>query len=142
MISTDLARSLRAAGLPWEPASGDRFTILQPELAEEVFVLSDMTVEVHRFPTGPVIGFNGTTEWALDSVSQEEALWLPHEHQLRERLGVSFLRLERTPSGADSPRWRVVAWVDGAEEAFEDDDVEEAYGRALLQLAAVHELSA
>lgn len=41
----------------------------------DVFVLSDMTIEVHQFPAGPVIGFNRTMEWALDSVEQSEAPW-------------------------------------------------------------------
>ncbi|MCW2492902.1 MAG: hypothetical protein JWN47_2266, partial [Frankiales bacterium] len=66
MISVDLACRLRDTGLKWKPASGDRFVVTQSEMAGDVFVLSDMTVEVHDLPQGPVIGFNGTTEWALD----------------------------------------------------------------------------
>lgn len=62
---------------------------------DEVFVLSDMTIEVHEYPTGRQIGFNGTTEWALDSVEQGEALWLPAEDQLRARLGDRFAGLLR-----------------------------------------------
>ena len=54
---------------------------------DDVFVLSDMTVEVHDLPSGRVIGFNGTTEWALDEVAQRDALWIPREDQLRELLG-------------------------------------------------------
>ena len=46
-----------------------------------------------------MIGFNGTTEWALDSLDQDDALWLPAEDQLRDRLGAAFRRLERTPDG-------------------------------------------
>ena len=53
---------------------------------DEVFVLSDMTVEVHQLEHGQVIGFNGTTEWALDSVEDRDAVWLPRESQLRELL--------------------------------------------------------
>jgi hypothetical protein len=41
--------------------------VLQPELLGQPFVLSDMTVDLHEFPGGSVVGFNGTTEWALDS---------------------------------------------------------------------------
>ena len=76
---------------------------------DEVFVLSaSMTVEVQHFPTGPVIGFNGTTEWALDSLDQDDALWLPAEDQLRDLLGWAFRRLEQVPGGftavvADGP---------------------------------------
>ena len=86
MIALDLALALRDAGLRWSPQRGDRFVLPHREMDEDVFVLSDMTVEVHEFPNGRVIGFNGVTEWALDSVEQHEALWLPAEHQLRELL--------------------------------------------------------
>ena len=99
MITVTLARALRDAGLVWEPASGDRFVVPDRDMDEQVFVLSDMTVEVQHFSSGPVIGFNGTTEWALDSLDQDDALWLPAEDQLRDRLGAAFRRLERTPDG-------------------------------------------
>jgi len=68
MISLELARRLRDNGVQWRPASGDRFVVADRDMDNDVFVLSDMTVEVHRFPYGEVIGFNGTTEWALDSI--------------------------------------------------------------------------
>ena len=95
MISVPLARALRDAGLVWVPAAGDRFVVADRGMDDQVFVLSDMTVEVRSFPTGPVIAFNGTTEWALDSLDQDDALWLPAEDQLRDWLGPSFRRLER-----------------------------------------------
>jgi hypothetical protein len=99
VISVDLARALRDAGLSWTPRRGDRFIVLDKDMDEEVFVLSDMTIELHEYPGGPVFGFNGTTEWALDSLEQSEALWLPGEHQLRDELGVAFDKLERTEDG-------------------------------------------
>lgn len=99
VLSVDLALALRDAGLSWTPAAGDRFVLPHRGMDDEVFVISDMTVEVHRFPTGPVIGFNGVTEWALDSIQQEEALWLPAEDQLRDLLGHRFARLEADPHG-------------------------------------------
>ena len=74
MLSVASARALREAGLQWTPARGDSFVIPDRDMDADVFVLSDMTVEVHQFPAGPVIGFNGTTEWALDSVEQSETL--------------------------------------------------------------------
>src|SRR6185312_6461527 len=83
MISTDLARELRAAGLVWHPRSGDRFQLDEPEFEADVFTVSDMTIESRTYPTGSILAFNGTTEWALDSVAQEDALWLPSEEQLR-----------------------------------------------------------
>lgn len=129
MLSLALALRLREAGLQWKPASGDRFVVTEAEMAGEVFVLSDMTVEVHRLPQGDVIGFNGTTEWALDSVDNSRALWLPRETQLRELLAGTFRSLERDADG-----WRVTIEVNGRQADFSDADAEEAYGRALLHL--------
>ena len=95
----------------------------------DVVVLSDMTVEVHRFPEGPVIGFNGTTEWALDSVEQSE-VWVPAEHQLRELLGDAFAGL--APTGGDG--YRVTLRVEGATSGHEGPDAAAACARALLRL--------
>ncbi len=141
MISHSLALSLRDAGLVWKPATGDRFVITQPEMAGEVFVLSDMTVEVQSLPQGDVIGFNGTTEWALDSVEDSHALWLPREGQLRELLGGTFTSLTRSgtagaPPGAPgaATTWTVRIELDGAALSFSADDVEDAYAQALFTL--------
>jgi len=94
-----------------------------------VFILSDMTVEAHHFPTGTELGFNGTTEWALDSVSIEDALWLPHEHQLRGLLGVAF---ESLAAGQDG--FTVTAVIDGEPRPFEANTAADAYARTLLAL--------
>ncbi|RJK96335.1 pilus assembly protein CpaE [Vallicoccus soli] len=126
MLPVTLAMRLRGAGLQWLPARGDRFVVLAPELEEEVFVLSDMVVEVHEFPTGPVLGFNGTTEWALDSVDTSRALWLPAEDQLRSMLGAEFAALER-----EGGRHRV-RLADGT--AVDAEGAAEAYGLALLHV--------
>lgn len=128
MVSIELARQLRDAGLCWSPRRGDRFVVADRSMDDEVFVLSDMTIEVHDFPTGPVIGFNGTTEWALDSLDKSDALWLPSEHQLRDLLGGAFLRLERAGQS-----YTVVVEVDGAHSIARGGDPAEAYGRALLE---------
>jgi hypothetical protein len=129
VLSIALARALHEAGLQWTPARGDSFVLPDREMDSDVFVLSDMTIEVHQFPDGPVIGFNGTTEWALDSVEQSEALWVPAEHQLRERLGEAFAGLAPTGNG-----YRVTLRVDGATSGFEGATPSEAYARALLHL--------
>lgn len=127
MISTQLARALRDSGLVWHPRAGDNFIIDRIEADEEVFTLSDMTVEAHEFTTGTVLGFNGTTEWALDSVALGDALWLPREDQLRELLGTTFRSLEVVPSG-----FRVLAVIEGQPSTFDARDVAQAYARALL----------
>ncbi|MFP5335441.1 MAG: pilus assembly protein CpaE [Actinomycetes bacterium] len=132
MLSLATARALRAAGLRWSPASGDRFVIADRDMDDEVFVLSDMTIEAHDFPTGRVLGFNGTTEWALDSVAVEQALWLPREDQLRRALGPSFLGLRPVPTGVEVGIRTPSAG--GGETWVAADDVEEAYARALLEL--------
>ena len=130
VISVELAKRLRAAGVRWDPAPGDRFVLPDRGMDDDVFVLSHMTIDVHEFPTGRVIGFNGTVEWALDSVEQEAALWLPTEAQLRELLGGAFVRLSRHADG-----YRVEVDVEGRRTAVAAEDPEEAYGRALLYLA-------
>jgi hypothetical protein len=131
VIPLELARRLRAAGLTWKPAPGDRFVIPDRDL-DDLFVLSHMTIEVHERPGGAIIGFNGTTEWALDDLDQDEALWLPREDQLRELLGTAFHRLERVGDG-----YRVLAAVHGRVAEFTAVGPEEAYGEALLRLLAV-----
>lgn len=131
MISLDLALLLRGAGLRWWPASGDRFAVIQPEMAGEVFTISEMTIEAHHYPTGTILGFNGTTEWALDSVAQEDAVWLPREDQLRELLGGTFRSLARSTDGT----YQVLVERPGhPEQVFTADSAEEAYADALLSL--------
>ncbi|MEV4537253.1 pilus assembly protein CpaE [Asanoa sp. NPDC049518] len=129
MLPVPLALRLRDAGLRWKPAPGDRFAIPDRDLDDEVFVLSDMVIAVHELPDGPVIGFNGTTEWAMDDLEQSEAIWLPREDQLRELLGGTFHMLEHTGGG-----WRVALEVGDRRLDFEADTAEEAYGAALLDL--------
>ena len=134
MISADLAVRLREAGLPWAPASGDRFLIPERDLDGQVFVISEMTIESQQLATGGIVRFNGTTEWALDSVAQSEVVWLPHEAQLRSLLGTSFVRLEQVDGRflveVRSPSYD--ARTAGAVERHEDSDAECAYARALL----------
>jgi hypothetical protein len=130
MITVELALRLRTAGLGWKPASGDRFVIPGREMDAEVFVVSELTIDVHQAPTGPLIRFNGTTEWALDSVPQEAVVWLPREGQLREALGARFRRLEPIGDGFAV----VIERRDGAEERHVDLDAERAYARALLSV--------
>ena len=126
MVTVELARALLSAGLLWSPAQGDRFCLPGRGMDDDVFWLSDFTVEVQELPRGRAVGFNGTTEWALDSVRLEDALWLPREDQLRAQLGDRLDRLERTGGG-----WSAVL-ADGS--AHEHADAECAYGLALLSV--------
>jgi hypothetical protein len=131
MISVGLARRLRDGGLRWEPAAGDRFVVIDRGMDDEVFTLAEMTVEVHDIPgAGRLLGFNGTTEWALDSVQASDALWLPAEGQLRDRLGGTFRALRRTIDD----RYEVELDITGRPFVSGDADAAEAYGHALLHL--------
>ena len=125
MITLELAQRLHDAGLPWAPAAGDRFVVRAAPDAG-VFVLSDLTADVHDFVDGTVIGFNGTVEWALDSVALADVLWLPNETQLRERLGDKLTRLDVWKTGF------VAELTDATRHA--DGDAECAYARALLHV--------
>lgn len=151
MISADLARSLALAGLRWHPVPGDRFTIEAEDLDQVVYTVSELIVEVHEYPTGTILGFNGTTEWALDSVDMDQTLWLPSEEQLRTLLGATFRSLVRAdsptdtgatgttePEGATETRststYVVTITLHGETVEFRADVAAEAYGQALLAL--------
>lgn len=150
-LPVPLAAELRAAGLRWQPTAGDRFVVTDGTLDGDVFTVSDMVVEViGEGSGGQVLGFNGTTEWALDSVPLEATLWLPREGQLRRLLGRSFRRLEVHEGRfhvtiADVPGTAVTdaellddgPGVTGGggetpEQPFDGATATEAYGRALL----------
>ncbi|KAA9105686.1 pilus assembly protein CpaE [Microbacterium rhizomatis] len=129
MISTESALALRAAGLVWHPRSGDRFQLNEPEFDADVFTVSEMTIEPREYSTGKILSFNGTTEWALDSVALEDALWLPHESQLRELLRSGFRSLRRL---ADT--YEVEVEVRGETFVFEHPEPADAYALAVLEL--------
>jgi hypothetical protein len=138
VISRALAKQLHDAGLLWHPAAGDTFQLLNQEqdvqdavdgATADVFTVSDMTIEAHDYPTGTVLGFNGTTEWALDSVDLTDALWLPREDQLRMALKSTFVELVRAEL---PPEWIVTTVFRGNRRSFSGDDAADAYGLALL----------
>ena len=90
-----------------------------------------MTIQVHDRPEGRIIGFNGTTEWALDDVDLDEALWLPREDQLRELLGGTFRSLHQ-----DQDTHVVRTELLGTDHEFTAGTAEDAYAAALLHLMA------
>lgn len=129
MMPVQLAQQLKQAGLAWTPGRGDRFVVPDRDMDDDVFVVSDMAVEVREHPSGQVLGFNGTTEWALDSVERDDVVWLPREDQLRELLGSEFVRLERHDA-----RYEVVLRTPHGELVVGESDVETAYALGLLQV--------
>lgn len=129
MIEVELAHELHAAGLPWEPADGDHFVLPDRGLDGQVFTISEMVVEVRRSAVGQMIAFNGTTEWALDSIEQAEAIWVPRESQLRRALGTSLLSLARTDAG-----WRCTVRLGDRLHESDASEAETAYALALLHV--------
>lgn len=131
MIARDLATQLVPL-VDWTPTNGDRFFIPRPEISESVFTISDMVVELVTRGADSRFHFNGTVEWALDSVESDGVVWLPREDQLRELLGGHFLSLDAGPAG-------YVVTVGGPGRAFHTDpegDVSDAYARAVLYVLA------
>lgn len=131
MISHELAEQL-SSHLDWTPQNGDLFFIPHGEIADSDFLISDMVVELVVKDGRSRFHFNGTVEWALDSVESEEVIWLPREDQLRDLLGTLFLSLDRQAGG-------YVVSVSGpgaAHHTEPEPDAADAYARALLYVYA------
>jgi hypothetical protein len=114
--------------LSWAPANSDQFFIPRPEISDSVFTVSDMVVELVNRDGQSRFHFNGTVEWALDSVEYSDVVWLPREEQLRELLGEYFLSLDSSGDG-------FVVTVRGPGHAYHtpaEADADDAYARALL----------
>ena len=137
MISVETARTLREAmeraEVAWTPTPGDRFLVPDRDF-DEPFIVSEMVIEVRDLPSGRLIRFNGTTEWALDSVPADEVLWVPWEHQLRGLLGARFASMERLPmdAGLGAVEGYAVVLTDGSRHV--DVDPEKAYAQAVLAI--------
>jgi hypothetical protein len=133
VLSLEIAVALRDAGVQWVPAPGDVSVLPERDLDEQVFVLSDMVIQRVEVPDGPpILAFNGTTEWALDSLEAHEAIWLPREDQLRALLGPAFVRLQRVPGPPEG--YAVSTRTPHGEARHLDVTAETAYARALLAL--------
>jgi hypothetical protein len=127
MISRELAVRL-APHLTWTPHNADFFFIPRSEIEESVFCVSDMVVELVVRDGESRFHFNGTVEWALDSVELDVVVWLPREDQLRELLGGFFLSLDYSAQG-------FVVTVSGPGKAHHTPptaSAADAYGQALL----------
>ena len=139
MISFDMARRLKEAGIAWEPAQGDRFALLDRDLDDRIFVINDMATMIELLHGAPAVTFHGTPEWALDYVHLAEAVWLPEEGQLRQRLH-EILALQGDPMYdlfyADGEFTCRFEWQ-GESLAFREPDACDAYAEALLRLSPV-----
>jgi hypothetical protein len=152
LISLDLARSLKEAGLIWVPQNHDYFAIPERGLDDKIFVISDIQSFTELRHGRQVVTFHGTAEWALDYLVTTEVIWLPRADQLlnaiwdllkfagllseRQEKGVvraddpdPFISLESMPDGN-----RCTLHYSGMAFAFESENLSEVYGLVLLHL--------
>jgi len=134
VVSLEMARKLKEAGLTWEPRQGDRFGLADREMDDRVFVINDMAAMVEMLQGFPAVMFHGTPEWALDYVFLGDVIWLPEEGHLRQRL-------QRALDGTATPEFDLL-YADGVYTcrlvwqgealAFRASDAAEAYAQALM----------
>lgn len=125
------AHKLREAGLEWQPREGDRFHIPDRGFDENIWTVSEMVIEARYNILGErELAFNGTVEWALDSIVKSEVVWVPSEGQLRELLGDHFIALYAD----DEAGFVCVARVTGDPRSFPGATAADAYAAALLAI--------
>jgi hypothetical protein len=136
MLSLNLAQQLKDAGLTWQPALHDFFTIPDGDFDNRLFVLEDMTSTIEIRNGQTILTFQGVVEWALDFVYMVDALWMPTESQLREQLETRlssetppYLILTSTPDG-----YRCDIRVGGEWRGYDSFSASDAYAEALLSL--------
>lgn len=136
MIRLETAQKLKAAGLSWTPAMFDFFAIPDRQLDDKAFVISDMLVTVDILQGLQVVSFQGASEWALDSLVTTDAVWLPHEGQLRQALEAGLLDAGgldlKLVSGLSGYRCEMT--YRGKALVFEANAADEAYAAALLHI--------
>jgi len=131
LASVELARRLRDAGLEWHPREGDRFHIPNRDFGDQVWSISEMVIEPRRNILGErELAFNGTVEWALDSIVKREVVWVPTEGQLRELLGGRFIALYSEDDGSHA----CVIRLDETPTTFHGRTAPDAYGKAVLAM--------
>lgn len=136
MLSLQLAQQLKEAGLLWQTNVNDFFGLPDRGMDERVFVLADLQTQTDLFRGWPVITFHGSPEWALDYVLTTEAIWLPTESQLRQKIfehldGKSDVIVQLTQSHQGI---RCDLTTSNRNLEFHGENGAEAYGQALLYL--------
>ena len=135
MISRELATRL-APYVSWKPANGDMFFIPRPEIAESVFIISDMVVELVESGGSRASISTERLNGRSTRLSPTEC-GLPKENQLRELLGEYFLSLDSSAGG-------FVVTVSGPGKAYHTEaelDAADAYARAALYVLGVEQPS-
>ena len=135
MISLSTGKKLKDAGLVWKPSINDYFVISDRGMDDKVFVISDIQVSVEILYKMQVVSFQGTSEWALDSLVISEVVWLPREDQLRVLLETELIK-------SDSPEFQLLSNLrgchlnmicDGVEYHYQNRSASEVYAQALLE---------
>ena len=136
MLTVGTAQELRDAGIEWTPTALDMFVVPLPDLEEQIFVVSDMTILSEQLHGHPALTFHGTVEWALDHVWTGEALWLPREDQLRQMVETQLAAFPdwRLTMDANGEGYHCQMQYNGQVEMFEGRDVSECLAAALLRL--------
>lgn len=130
MISTARALELRSAGLAWQPAERDCFTIPGSEFDGHVFSLHAQPALIELLHGQPAVTFHGSSEWALDHVMTSEVVWLPTETQLRHKLAQLLEETEQLDLARMANGYRCTAGAYSAE----GTDAEDAYALVLLAI--------
>jgi hypothetical protein len=102
---------------------------------DQVFVVSELTIDVADVPGGRILRFNGTTEWALDSVDADGGgvAAARGASSARRWAGRSAGWSASTRASA-RPAGPVVVAIGGRERREIDVDAERAYARSVLAL--------
>jgi hypothetical protein len=127
---------LKEANLEWAPGLHDFFAIPDRGFDDQVFVISDVFVNVERLRGYLSATFQGGVEWALDHILVTDLIWLPTEAQLRDELeqrvktkGQPGVRLTSAPDLYVCQISEQGQWL-----RFEAFDASEAYAGALLHM--------
>ena len=136
MISLETAIRLKDAGVNWDPTLHDFFAIPDRDMDDVLFVISDIQATINSLLGYQVVSFQGASEWALDSILTEEAVWMPREEQLRDILEVELLAMGQIgfliSAGADG--YRIVIRLDEQRIEFFDRDASEAYAKGIFYM--------
>lgn len=134
MISLNLARQLKRAGLVWRAGNNDFFAVPDRGMDDHVFVISNLLANLDIFRGWPVVTFHGSAEWALDYILTTEVVWLPTEEQLRKALLYKLDDQAQVLVKLSSNRQghRCTIFLDGYERDFDSPVGGNAYGLALL----------
>ena len=136
MISLDLSRQLKQAGLVWKPVLHDFFAIPDRGFDNMRFVISDLHANIEQLLGSQVVAFQGASEWALDYLVTSEAVWMPTETQLRQILQ-AHLASEPQPAvrlACEPALCRCTIQFKNQSFSFEHPGADQAYAQALLHI--------